>query len=139
MPHNKVYLYIPEAGMIIGVGMDIVKVERMERAIVHYGARFKNRVFTAGEQAYCDRHTSPWESYAARFAVKEAVFKALGWGWSACGGYTSVEVARGEYGQPGVKLHGNAAEFAEQNGVSRIFVTITHDAGISAAVAILEK
>lgn len=139
MPSIKVYLYITEGNVIIGIGMDIVNVERMERAIAHYGARFKNRVFTAGEQAYCDRHVAPWESYAARFAVKEAVFKALGRGCSACGGYTSVEVESGEHGQPVVQLHDNAAMFAGQYGVSRIFVTITHDAGLSAAVAILEK
>jgi holo-[acyl-carrier protein] synthase len=125
--------------MIIGIGMDIVKVERMERAIARYGDHFRNRVFTAGEQEYCDRHAQPWESYAARFAVKEAVFKALGHGWSACGGYTAVEVVRDERGKPGVLLWKKAAEFAEQLGVSKILVTITHDAGISAAVAILEK
>ncbi len=125
--------------MIVGIGMDIVKVERMERAIDRHGDHLKKRVFTAGEQEYCDRHAMPWESYAARFAVKEAVFKALGRGWSACGGYTAVEVIRDEHGKPGALLHRKAAEFAEQLGVARIWVTITHDAGISAAVAILEK
>jgi holo-[acyl-carrier protein] synthase len=124
--------------MILGIGMDIVKVERMERAIARHGDHFRNRVFTAGEREYCERHVLPWQSYAARFAVKEAVFKALGRGWSACGGYPSVEVVRDEHGKPGVILHGKAAEFAERLGVSRVFVTITHDAGISAAVAIME-
>ncbi len=124
--------------MIIGIGMDISQVERMERAISRRGSRFRNRVFTPGEQAYCDRKSYPYESYAARFAVKEAAFKALGHGWSECGGYTSVEVASMESGKPGIVLHGLAREFAEHLGVRNLFVTITHDAGISAAVVILE-
>ena len=125
--------------MIIGIGMDIVKVERMEAAIARFGNHLKNRVFSPREQEYCDRHVMPGESYAARFAVKEAVFKALGRGWTTCGGYTAVEVGRDETGKPEVILHKKAAEFSEQLGVSRIFVTISHDAGISAAIAILEK
>jgi holo-[acyl-carrier protein] synthase len=124
--------------MIIGIGMDIAKVERMEKAMLRHGAHFRDRVFTPGEQAYCSRKHSPYESYAARFAVKEAVFKALGHGWSQCGGYTSIEVVSGETGKPEVVLHGKAKLFAEQRGVRRAFITITHDAGISAAVAILE-
>jgi len=118
--------------------MDIAQVERMEQSIIRHGERFKNRVFTRGEQEYCARKQYPYESYAARFAVKEAVFKALGRGWSECGGYASVEVVSRERGRPDVELHGNSRRFAEELGVRRIFITITHDAGISAAVAILE-
>lgn len=124
--------------MIRGIGMDIVKVERMERAIVRHGSHIRNRIFTRGEQEYCAGKADPHECYAARFAVKEAVFKALGRGWSECGGYTSVEVVSGELGKPDVLLHGRAATFAERLGVSRIFVTITHDGGISAATVVLE-
>lgn len=124
--------------MIVGIGMDIAQVERMERAIGRRGVRFKDRVFTPGEQAYCDRKSYPWESYAARFAVKEAAFKALGHGWSECGGYTSVEVVSEKSGKPGIALHGRARDFAERLGVKNLFVTITHDAGLSAAVVVLE-
>ncbi|MHB9028286.1 MAG: holo-ACP synthase [Candidatus Latescibacterota bacterium] len=124
--------------MIIGIGMDIAKVERMEQAMLRHGERFRNRVFTPGEQAYCSRKHYPYESYAARFAVKEAVFKALGRGWSQCGGYTSIEVVSSTSGKPEVAFHGKAKLLAEQLGVRRAFITITHDAGLSAAVAILE-
>lgn len=124
--------------MIIGIGMDIARVDRMERAILRHGDHFRNRVFTPGEQAYCSRKAFPYESYAARFAVKEAVFKALGHGWTECGGYTSVEVVSGAHGKPDVTLHGHAREFADRLGVARVFVTITHDAGLAAAVAVLE-
>lgn len=125
--------------MIIGIGMDVAKVERMEQVMLRYGDRFRNRVFTPGEQAYCSRKHYPYESYAARFAVKEAVFKALGHGWSQCGGYTSIEVVSGETGKPEVLFHGKARILAEHLGVRRAFISITHDAGISAAVAILER
>ena len=125
--------------MIIGIGMDIVKVERIEKAITRYGDRFKNKIFNIVEREYCERQSQSGASYAARFAVKEAVFKALGRGCYDCGGYTSVEVGPDERGKPEVFLHSKAAEFSEQLGVSRIFVTITHDAGISAAVVIMEK
>ncbi len=124
--------------MIIGLGMDIAKVDRMERAMIRHGERFRDRIFTPGEQEYCSRKHYPYESYAARFAVKEAVFKALGHGWSECGGYASVEVVFGESGRPEAVLHGKARNFAERLGVARVFITITHDAGVSAAVAILE-
>lgn len=124
--------------MILGIGMDIARVERMERAVLRHGARFLNRVFTPGEREYCSRKHIPYERYAARFAVKEAAFKALGHGWTECGGYSSVETVSGASGEPGVILHGKAGKLAASLGVKRIFVTITHDAGVAAAVVVLE-
>ena len=124
--------------MILGIGIDIVRDDRIERAINRWGEKFLGRIFTEGERQYCDGHAGSTVRYAARFAVKEAVFKALGCGWDECGGFTSVEVVRSAYGRPEAVLHGRARGFGEDKGVARMHVTITHDAGVAAAVAVLE-
>lgn len=124
--------------MILGVGIDIVHVERIKKAIERYGKRFIDRIFTEKEQAYCSEKANPFESYAARFAVKEAVFKALGKGWAECGGFTSVEVINDKLGRPEVVFNGKAGQFAESITSANVFVSITHDAGVTAAVVVLE-
>ena len=125
--------------MIFGVGIDIVQIGRIKKAIELYGERFKNRIFTEREQVYCSGKAYSFESYAARFAVKEAVFKALGKRWDQCGGYTSVEVINDEYRRPHIVFHDKAGEFAGSDKVKNVFVSITHDADISAAVVVLEN
>ena len=85
--------------MILGIGIDIVHVTRIKNALERYGERFKRKVFTLNEQEYCTGESS-FERYAARFAVKEAAFKALGKGWDECGGFTSVEVVNDNNGRP---------------------------------------
>ena len=123
--------------MIIGIGIDIVRTERIEQIIVLHGERFINRVFTAGEREYCSGKTMKYESYAARFSAKEALFKAFGRGWAECG-FTAVEVVSDNRGKPGIILHDSAKVIAEELGVNRIFLSVTHDTGVSAAVVILE-
>ena len=125
--------------MISGIGIDILKVDRIRLAIDRHGKRFTDRVFTTGEQDYCASKSNSFESLAARFSVKEAAFKALGRGWDACGGFASVEVVSDANNRPGIVFHGNAKTIAEELGVVNIFVSITHHASISAAVVILEK
>ena len=125
--------------MICGIGIDISQVERIRRAHERFGERFLDRIYTTVEQAYCFRKKYPYESLAARFAVKEAAFKALGHGWSACGGYRSVEVVNEPSGCPTLRFYGKARMIADTLAVSRSFVTITHDGGISAAVVVLER
>lgn len=125
--------------MICGIGIDISQVERIRRAHKKFGERFLDRIYTAVEQSYCLRKKFPYESLAARFAVKEAAFKALGHGWSACGGYRAVEVINEPTGRPTLRFYGKALEYADLLAVDRSFVTITHDAGVSAAVVVLEK
>ena len=124
--------------MIIGVGIDIVRIERIKRTFERYGNRFRNRIFTENEQVYCSQKAHPFESYAARFAVKEAVFKALGMGWDECGGFTSVEVINGEYRQPRVLLHGKARKNADSKDVVNLFTSLTHDGDVAVAVVVLE-
>jgi holo-[acyl-carrier protein] synthase len=124
--------------MILGIGMDVVEIARVERAAARYGERFLNRAFTPEERDCCSRKTRAWESLAARFAVKEAAFKALGCGWPECGGFISVEVVVGAENSPVVVFRGAASRIAAEKGVVRVHVTITHDAGFAAAVVVLE-
>ncbi|MBT4483089.1 MAG: holo-ACP synthase [Candidatus Latescibacteria bacterium] len=125
--------------MIIGIGIDIVPLDRIRKAIERYGDRFKNRIFTENEQVYCSGKNTSIESYAARFAVKEAAFKALGKGWDQCGGFRSVEVVADEHSKPHVLLYGKAREFALNANMKNSFVSMTHDADISAAIVVFEK
>ena len=125
--------------MILGIGMDVVEVVRVERAASRYGERFLSRMFTPGERDCCSRKARAWESLAARFAVKEAAFKALGCGWPECGGFTSVEVVSDGGNRPAVVFSGAAAQIASEKGVGRVHVAITHDAGFAAAVVVLER
>ncbi len=124
--------------MVLGIGMDIVEASRIERAALRVGERFLTRIFTPSEKKYCFGKASPWNSLAARFAAKEAAFKALGKGWPDCGGFLSVEVRMGEHGRPGLLFHGNAGRMAEELGVVSVHVSLTHDGGYAAAVVVLE-
>ena len=124
--------------MILGIGMDIVETCRIERAVLRFGERFWSRIFTPSEKMYCFGKVSPWNSLAARFAAKEAAFKALGRGWPDSGGYASVEVRMDEQGRPGLIFHGKARMIADALGVRNVLVSLTHDGGYAAASVILE-
>jgi len=109
---------------IIGLGVDICEIERMERALARHPT-LRERVFTAEEQAYCDSRARPAESYAGRFAAREAVIKALG-------GYLGkrwqdISITRAPSGAPAIRLRGNAQLRAGELGVERILVTFTHE------------
>ena len=124
--------------MIVGIGMDVVEVGRIARLLGAATAdRFVARCFTAGEQAYCDAHVDRATRYAARFAAKEAVMKALG---APVGlRWTDIEVERGEGGAPQVRLHGAAEGAARQRRVGAIHLTLSHDGGVAAATVVLER
>jgi len=125
--------------MIIGIGIDLVQVERLAKALrAPHGTRFEERVFTEGERADCGGRVARIECLAARFAAKEACLKALGTGWSAGLSFRQVEVTRGRAGHPIVALSGPAAQRAEDLGVRSIHVSLTHEPGIAAAVVVLE-
>ena len=125
--------------MIIGIGIDIVNVDRIKSSIERFGHHFLRRVYTSEEQRYCNGKSSSAESYAAGFAVKEAAFKALGRGWDECGGFTSVEVVSDSNNRPSVVFHGRAKEIYRRLAVSSEFVSISHDSGMAAAVVVLEN
>ncbi|MGB0766650.1 MAG: holo-ACP synthase [Phycisphaeraceae bacterium] len=124
---------------ILGHGIDLVDTPRIERLLGEHEARFLNRVFTAGERAYCDGGGKMRvQRYAARFAAKEAVLKVLGTGWSGGIAWTDVEVVREASGQPRVELHGEAAAIAERLGIDRLHVSLSHLAGHALASVIGE-
>ena len=115
--------------MIISAGVDLVEVERIRRALEdsRIGRRFRDRVFTAKEIQYCERkQRGKYESYAGRFAAKEAVMKALGRGWGSQVSWLDIEVARARSGKPDIVLHDKSAELAEQLGIRRWALSITH-------------
>ena len=122
--------------MIIGVGVDIIDVERIQAALSHArtGERFRARVFTAEESAYCGRRRHAAESFAARFAAKEAMMKALGHAY----GWREIEVIRAD-GPPTLRLHGRAQERAAQLGVRHIHLSLSHTATLAIAYVIAES
>jgi holo-[acyl-carrier protein] synthase len=115
--------------MIISTGVDLAEVDRIQLALEdpRIGRRFRARVFTEKEIAYCEtKRRGKYESYAGRFAAKEAVMKALGRGWGAKVRWVDIEVARARSGKPEIILHDKTAKFAEQLGIRRWALSITH-------------
>jgi holo-[acyl-carrier protein] synthase len=109
---------------VLGLGVDICEIERMERALARHPT-LARRVFTEEERAYCESRARPAESYAGRFAAREAAIKALG-------GYRGrrwqdISVSRAPSGAPGIVLAGNARSRAEALGVDRLLITFTHE------------
>ena len=125
--------------MILGTGIDLVEIDRIQQSLERYGKRFLNRVFTPAEQAYCLRRRNSAESLAARFAAKEAAAKALGTGISRGVNWLEIEVVREPGGRPSLRFHGRAAEIAARLGVARAALSITHTGSLSMANVILES
>ena len=123
--------------MIEGVGVDIIEVDRLEKAITN-SDRFLLRVFTPAEIEYCGTGKVRFERFAARFAVKEAVSKALGITWGDAVPWTDAEVEIEESGKPLVRLSGKAAERVEALGVIGVHVSISHSGGLAVAMAVAE-
>ncbi len=125
--------------MVLGLGTDLIEIQRVQASIDRYGDHFLERIFTAGEIAYCRRkRRNAAESFAARFAAKEAGAKALGTGISQGVSWREIEVRR-EMGQrPELELSGRAAERALILGVRRISLSLTHSRDVAMAVVVLE-
>lgn len=111
---------------IIGIGVDIVEISRIEGLLARHGDRFTARVFVAGEQAYCGPQREPARGYAARFAAKEAVSKALGTGIGQRLGWLDIEVAREASGKPLLRLAGPGKELADELGVTELHLSLSH-------------
>ena len=124
---------------VVALGIDLARIDRMESVIERRGRRFLERVFTEGERAYCDARKTSGNSYAGRFAVKEAVMKMLGTGWARGVRWVDIEVVRPPGQAPTVALHGAAGRHAERLGIARVHISITHDGGLAAAVAVGES
>ena len=115
------------------VGVDLIEIERIRRALERHGDLFKERCFTDAERAYCDSKPNPPQHYAGRFAAKEAVGKALGVGVH----FTWKEIEIRGRPKPGVYLSGRTAAVAERLGAARIDVSMTHSRELAAAVAVV--
>lgn len=125
--------------MILGIGIDLVSIPRIERLLRNWGERFKKRVFSQEEIDNSQLYKRRSERFAANFAVKEAFFKAVGKGSKGNIRMLDVEVLRDEYGKPHVNLHGKARRIAEMAGIHSVHVSISHDGDYATAVVILEK
>jgi holo-[acyl-carrier protein] synthase len=130
-----------EAMEVIAHGIDLVDFPRIEQMIERHGQRFVDRVFTAAEQAYARRHRNSVETYAGRFAAKEAILKLVGTGWRGKIAWTDIEVTNNGSGQPEVTLSGEVKEIADRRRIERISLSITHTANfaIASAVALVES
>ncbi len=124
--------------MILGLGIDLVDVARIERALQRFGPRFLDRILCDAEQRHCQAQPAPGVSVAARFAAKEAVSKAFGTGIGAELGWKDIEVVRLPSGQPSVQLHGAGVELLKSRGGRSIHLSITHTASHASAVAVIE-
>ena len=125
-------------GNVIGTGVDLVENERIQGVLERWGAAFKDRVFLASEQAYCEGKAAPWLYYAGRFAVKEAVSKAFGTGIGPALGWLDIEVLKNpDSGAPSVALSSHGQRLARANGVARVLISLSHTRHVTVAHALL--
>ena len=125
--------------MILGSGIDIIEVQRVEAACEKFGDRFLRRILRPSELAYCLSHKSPGPFLAARFAAKEAISKAFGTGIGRQLGWQDMEIGRKDSGEPYVVLHGKGQTLLRQRGGRIVHLSLSHTAKHAAAVAILES
>lgn len=122
---------------VVGLGVDVVEVSRIERAVERWGDTFVRRIYTPGEIARAESGVARGARLAARFAAKEAVMKALGIGWRALA-WREIEIASDAWGRPVVTLHGAARRIAEERGITGVLVALshTHEHAVANAVAL---
>ena len=122
---------------LLGTGIDVVEIPRIRAAIERHGERFMRKVYTPAEEDYCRSKADLWASFAARWAAKEAVYKAYGHGWQGIWWLNRIEVSKEPSGKPGIRLLGEAAEAQRARGVKRIELSLTHGREIAFAQALL--
>lgn len=124
--------------MIVGVGMDMIEVERVLEKVRKPNG-FREKIFSAQEIAYCEAQPKPGENYAARFAAKEAFLKATGQGLLLGHDLAEIEVVTDENGRPSLNLLGNFKALAQQNNWNKIHLSLSHLQHVACAVVILEQ
>jgi len=124
---------------VLGVGVDIVETERIERSLQRFGERFLHRVFTDGEIAYCQSMKYPARHFAARFAAKEAVSKAFGTGIGKAMGWRDIDVQKKPSGEPFVILDGSARSLADERNVRGVWISLSHTNHHAVAMIALES
>jgi len=123
--------------MIFGIGTDIIEVSRMERHLTNSEA-LRDKLFTDREQAYANDKASMYQHYAARFAAKEAFFKALGTGYRFGMAFCEIEVINDDLGKPVIHVHGKVKDFIDKQGVKSIHLSISHVKEMANAFVVLE-
>jgi len=121
--------------MILGIGTDLLDVARMARELAKEGAGLRDTVFTPAEISYCEGKRHPARHFAARFAAKEAFYKALG---GAGGAWREIEVENASTGPPRLVLHGSAREAADRRGVHAVLLSLSHTDGLAMASVVLQ-
>lgn len=124
--------------MIVGLGLDVAEIHRIEQALTRRGETILHRLYTDREIAYCEQHRNRFERYAARFAAKEAAMKALGTGWRRGVRWRDIEVTNALSGKPTLRLDGAARQIADGLRVRNISLTITHSGNLAVAQVIFE-
>ena len=122
--------------MIVGIGVDVASLERIRGLLDRHGERFLKRIYTEKERAYCESFKDPIPHFAARFAAKEAAYKALG-GVGPIR-WKQMEISNDDRGRPLLAFHGETAKVAQEAGAVRYTVTLAHDAGVAVANVVLE-
>jgi holo-[acyl-carrier protein] synthase len=126
--------------MVVGIGVDMVEVARIEKAISRHGARFIRRIYWPQEAAYCEQAGHNFQRYATRFAAKEAARKAIGAATPVRAlDWHDVEIISSTEGAPQLEFHGRAAELAGELGITRAHVSLSHTAEMAIAIVVLEK
>lgn len=123
---------------VVGIGIDIVEVDRVAKVIDRHGDRFLNRVFTAREISYCRSRHRRNEHFAARWAAKEAALKALRLAFEGTVSWRDMEVVSGEMGEPCLRLRGAAAHLAKKQGIARLHLTMSHVSSLAVACVVAE-
>ena len=123
--------------MIYGIGIDLIEVERIRKQLER-SDRFINRIFTPDEIVYCESKKNRAQNFAARFAAKEAFFKALGTGWRGGLAFNQVEVVNDSLGKPEIRLHGTAEKLIAEKNITNICVSLTHLKDFASAIVTLE-
>jgi holo-[acyl-carrier protein] synthase len=124
--------------MILGIGIDIIEVARIQASHEKFGERFANRILLPDEVAYCLSHKHPAPFLAARFAAKEAISKAFGTGIGAQLGWRDMEIRRKDSGEPFVVLHGPGKELFTSRKAKQLLISISHTENYAAVTAVLE-
>jgi holo-[acyl-carrier protein] synthase len=132
-------LSLPPGGVLIGLGCDVIEVERVRGVLERQGERFLERVFTEEERAYCSKMAHPHKHYAARFAAKEAISKCFSTGIGKDFGWRSASVYHGERHQPLVRLDAQGGALLRAVGATRIHLTLSHTDTVAMAVAVLVR
>ncbi len=124
---------------IVGIGLDLVKIARIRAITERWQERFLQRLYTEEERRYCFNRASPYASLAGRFAVKEAVLKALGTGWSSGIRWVDIQVLNDAQGKPTARVSGRLNILFREAGVTGIHVSLSHDAEYAIAEAVLTR